>query len=553
LFTDNSADFTGGAIDAEGCDLTIRATQFASNHVCTAGGAIFSLASFVHLEGCAFTDNRACVSNRGGAVGVEQAVLRVMACTFTNNRAGSAGAIWSMESSLTISDSTFRSNRADFGGSGLAWIGGELQVTHSLFDGHMSTMALYSQGHAIVTLEDSAFRQNPGGVWILDNSAGVVVRKCEFVLNAGPSEGGGLLVESSADVTVESCVFQGNSSSTFAGGGLFLVCDGTATIADSTFTGNLSSGPSGGGAMVIGGSGEIRVSDTEIDNNFAFFGGGIRILGGGFPTISGCRITRNGNWGVHVRGGGNVTIINTLLDENTAGTVRLGNEFGGGPPATATIVNSTVTNSPLSSPANQAALFADPSSGSSVVVRNSIIWGSGSGLESDQIMGSADVSHSIIQGLLPGSPYAGPGVIGDDPLFADDDGRLSRGSPAIDAGSNDFVPKDVTTDLDGNPRFVDGTGDGFAIVDMGAFEFQGPPAPGIPGDLNGDGFVDHLDLIILLEAWGPCPAAAMSAPPVDPPPAEPGANGRGGSCVGDLNGDGVVDVFDLLILLGNWD
>jgi len=55
----------------------------------------------------------------------------------------------------------------------------------------------------------------------------------------------------------------------------------------------------------------------------------------------------------------------------------------------------------------------------------------------------------------------------------------------------------------------------------------------IPGDLDGDGDVDVVDLLALLGDWGPCPD----------PPAE---------CPADLNGDGRVDVLDLLMLLGNW-
>ncbi len=51
------------------------------------------------------------------------------------------------------------------------------------------------------------------------------------------------------------------------------------------------------------------------------------------------------------------------------------------------------------------------------------------------------------------------------------------------------------------------------------------------GDLNGDGIVDTSDLLILLGQWGPCPA---------------------NECPADLNGDGVVDVSDLLLLLSNW-
>jgi hypothetical protein len=52
-------------------------------------------------------------------------------------------------------------------------------------------------------------------------------------------------------------------------------------------------------------------------------------------------------------------------------------------------------------------------------------------------------------------------------------------------------------------------------------------------DLNGDGVVDVDDLLIVLSAWGPCP---------DPP--DP--------CLGDLTGDGVVDVNDLLALIAAW-
>jgi 6-phosphogluconolactonase (cycloisomerase 2 family) len=52
------------------------------------------------------------------------------------------------------------------------------------------------------------------------------------------------------------------------------------------------------------------------------------------------------------------------------------------------------------------------------------------------------------------------------------------------------------------------------------------------GDLNGDGAVDVLDLLALLDTWGKCP--------------------RGKECPADLNGDGAVDVLDLLMLLDAW-
>ena len=53
---------------------------------------------------------------------------------------------------------------------------------------------------------------------------------------------------------------------------------------------------------------------------------------------------------------------------------------------------------------------------------------------------------------------------------------------------------------------------------------------GIPGDINGDGVVNTVDLLLLLAAWGPC------APP----------------CPEDLDFNGVVDIDDLFAVLGAW-
>jgi hypothetical protein len=65
---------------------------------------------------------------------------------------------------------------------------------------------------------------------------------------------------------------------------------------------------------------------------------------------------------------------------------------------------------------------------------------------------------------------------------ANGDLRLHCGSPRLDRGDNytDHYATVVgfqllaATDLDGNWRIVDGNGDGARIVDMGAYERQGP-------------------------------------------------------------------------------
>ena len=67
-------------------------------------------------------------------------------------------------------------------------------------------------------------------------------------------------------------------------------------------------------------------------------------------------------------------------------------------------------------------------------------------------------------------------------------------------------------------------------IDIGAYEY----VPPLLGDIDGDGTVNMVDLLILAQGWG----LATGQPNFDP------------DC--DLNADGAVDVIDLLILADNW-
>ena len=101
-------------------------------------------------------------------------------------------------------------------------------------------------------------------------------------------------------------------------------------------------------------------------------------------------------------------------------------------------------------------------------------------------------------------------------------------------GSNDGVPPGVDLDLAGQPRFRDDpktrdTGSGAApIVDMGALEHQ-PPCD---ADVDGDGVVDVDDLVAVILAWGPC--------------------GVPEGCAEDIDQSGFVDVDDLVAVILGW-
>ena len=53
--------------------------------------------------------------------------------------------------------------------------------------------------------------------------------------------------------------------------------------------------------------------------------------------------------------------------------------------------------------------------------------------------------------------------------------------------------------------------------------------PPIPGDANGDGMVGILDVLVVIADWGPCDG-----------------------CSGDQNGDGQASILDILLIIANW-
>ena len=283
------------------------------------------------------------------------------------------------------------------------------------------------------------------------------------------------------------------------GGGMFNY-NSSPTVVNCTFLNNVASlchfncAGHGGGMFNEGGS--PTVTNCTFRDNGANFGGGMANFNSS-PTVTNCTFTGNtaaGGFGPIGGGmcniGGNPTVTNCTFEGNIASE-------GGG--------------------------IANGNSDSTIT--NCILWGDSPNEIWDQ-SGTIAVTYSNVQGGWPGT-----GNIDADPLFVapgSGDYRLSSGSPCIDAADNTAVPMGIDTDLDGNPRFVDdpdtedtGFGDP-PIVDMGAYEFQ---VMGCPWDINGDGVVDHRDLLEVVHNMGQC----------DDPD----------NCPWDVNGDGIVNGHDV--------
>ncbi len=124
-------------------------------------------------------------------------------------------------------------------------------------------------------------------------------------------------------------------------------------------------------------------------------------------------------------------------------------------------------------------------------LENSIVWGNTAPARRQIYKGDSSILYVTYTDVQGG--WTGTGNINADPLFAFEH-HLSAGSPCIDAGDPNYAPPAGETDIDGEPRRIDGDGDGVARVDMGADEYH--PL----GDMDGDLAVNFDDIDVLVYA-----------------------------------------------------
>ena len=328
------------------------------------------------------------------------------------------------------------------------------------------------------TITGSDWHSTGGGMLNSDSSPTVI--NCVFAGNVA-GRGGGMYNSGGSPMIID-CDFDDNFAME-EGGGMYNV-DASPTVINCTFQGNAAghggnagqhggeeAGPVAGGGMYNSGGSPTVFNCTFQDNETgakfrAGLGGGICNVDSANTLIVNCvfegnvaRVFAAAGGGVY-NSGASVTVVNCVFAHN--GAHSGGGLYNG---ADAFVVNSTFTRNI----ANGIRTAVD----ATTTVSNCILWSNAF----NSLSGVPLVTYSDVQG-----GFAGMGNIDADPLFIHPDNgdyRLSPGSPCIDAGDNTAVPRDITTDLDGNPRFVDDadtkdTGNGRRpIVDMGAYEYQG--------------------------------------------------------------------------------
>jgi hypothetical protein len=156
----NGTSSVGGAISNKG-NLTVNNCNFTGNKATQIGGAIINYGTLI-AKNCTFNDNIA--RSNSGAI-ANSGTCIIIGCTFTNNTVnnGNGGAIFNYDGILTVNDSTFAGNHADFGGA-IYNDGGNCNITSSKFkdNGNCEEGGAIYNNNAL-NIKDSIFTSNRAG------------------------------------------------------------------------------------------------------------------------------------------------------------------------------------------------------------------------------------------------------------------------------------------------------------------------------------------------------------------------------------------------------
>ncbi len=520
LIQSNSAAADGGGIFARTGAVLLNASSIVDNGVSSdvsglgpRGGGIFADLGGVTLNGGTLSGNRDGDSfHNGSGIHTQSASITLSGDIFANtNKTPSQNGIFSNGGGIFLTNTNFV-------GDELSLIGtqsGDIRVVDSTITGESVSGAEIIRGidsqFGLVTIDNSQVHAKQvyteHGALTLTSSTltgGNAYTRYSpvMLLNSviSDSESGGIFTRS-GDVTLTNSTVR-NNSRVGSGAGIHTLRGGV-TLINSTLSGNHATG---NGGAIYSEIGAISLTNSTISgNSSAQHGGGIYVKGG-HVSVALSTITQNS---ASNTGGG------LSLDPNNFSNIEM-----------LSLRNSIVAGNTDDGTANN---FLPPEGNQADLLVEYSLIGDGTGTLLPEAQ-TPDMDGNLI-GLAIAS--GGGGVI--DPRMgplADNGGptqthELLTGSPALDGGDPTFDPSVFTP-----PLVTDQRGANFDRVvsgrlDIGAYEAQASVA----ADLNQDGFVDGLDLGILLGNWEQTVTAAQ----------------------GELTSMPPVDGLDLGILLGSWN
>ena len=308
-FQDNSAAEYGGALLAHAKNtLTLSENKFQHNFAYNMGGALFT------YESNTLTLSENTFQNTSAEFGGALYVFRSNTLSLSENRfqdnsaADNGGALYaSTNNTLTLSENTFQHNFADdYGGALYAHTINTLTLSENTFQDNSADIAggaLYAYTSNTLTLSLNSFRDNSadygGAVHAYTNNT--LTLSENTVKDNSADYGGALHAFSSNTLTLSDNIFQSNSAD--YGGALVVGKHCTVNLTNNnTLTGNIAESNGGtifclsnstvqvhgshslqnnkaqrGGAVAALGCQIVLAGDTILENNTAYYGGGLYI------------------------------------------------------------------------------------------------------------------------------------------------------------------------------------------------------------------------------------------------------------------------------------
>ncbi|MEE2907654.1 MAG: GC-type dockerin domain-anchored protein [Planctomycetota bacterium] len=488
------------------------------------GGGIQCISSSPRFIDCLITENNA--NDYGGGLYSNGGSPHLENCVFQNNLAdNNGGGAYCTGGAPTFTNCDISQNGAVDGGGGLSLLGTaavmtECTITYNGTGGPGGGLDCSNSDATLnlCTIANNATMATGGGVYSSGGSN--VFTECMMTENLANDGGGVTLLSSMSSFT--GCTI-GNNTAAIAGG--IYANGGAPMLVDSIITGNSATDFLGDGGGI-----NLRYSNMElvnclvVGNSCGDLGGGIFAFGSS-PTVSHCELLSNQS----KSGGGlycdqsHATITDSVFSSNMA------TADGGGFYATSStpsIADSRFNANHVDG--NGAGLYLV---NSSPLVTNCLIHDNmADGNSSDGGGIHCYVSDAEFNGCTIWNNSAterGGGLfcrINSSPLISNCTIATNTAGSGGGIYSLQTDPFIAGSTLCGNtPENIEGNyldGDGNSFLDI--------CTPDCPGDVDGNGVVDVNDVLLLVEAWNTANYEA------------------------DLDGDGLVDADDVLILLSHY-
>lgn len=397
-------------------------------------------------------------------IGTKAASIRVYDCKFVNCRGSDGSGLYATTGGVELPGSIYVGKCTVDSCSGAMNLGAHSGITveNCTFTNNTGDPALAcvstNGGHTVTKCtftNNTTTRAAPLTSTIL-NLGEIILSRNTFIDNNGTDAGAVLIGAVNSKITFSRNEFHGNEGN--EGGAVYCsnMGEGTMTLFRNVFAGNRAHAYGGGAHLFAGKDIGTNVNDSKskiivqsclFARNRASFGSSLHVRADKAATeILNCTFAYDS---VNNKGAG---VLSMFLCNNSSSASLMNNLFWG----------NVTKNGPLWSLVTTEAVIDNDHQD-----LRSVDTADGTGAE---VAFSHNVLHRDSVTIDSAASRSHPFDV--DPLI-DDSCRLTPGSPAIDAGTPAaHAIADPGKDCGGNDRSIDGDGDGNAVVDIGAFEFD---------------------------------------------------------------------------------